>query len=68
VHGGKQWIEDNEDFEYTDWKLGVTKAFDNGFSVAAAYTDTDAEEALYTNALGTQIADGRFALTLAKAF
>ena len=68
VHGGKQWIEDNEDFEYTDWKLGVTKAFENGFSVAAAYTDTDAEEALYTNALGTRIADGRFALILAKAF
>ncbi len=68
LHGGKQWIEENEDFEYTDWKLGVTRAFDNGFSIAAAYTDTDAEQALYTNAHGNEIADGRFALTLAKAF
>jgi uncharacterized protein (TIGR02001 family) len=68
LHGGKQWIEENEDFEYTDWKLGVTRAFDNGFSIAAAYTDTDAEQALYTNAYGNEIADGRFALTLAKAF
>lgn len=68
VHGGKQWIENNEDFAYTDWKLGVTKAFDNGFSIAGAYTDTDAEEALYTNAFGNKIADGTFSLTFAKAF
>lgn len=68
VHGGKQWIENNEAFEYTDWKLGVTKAFDNGFSIAAAYTDTDAEEALYTNAFGNKIADGTATLTFAKAF
>ena len=68
LHGGKQWIEENEAFEYTDWRLGLTKAFENGFSVAAAYTDTDAEQALYTNAFGNEIADGRFALTLAKSF
>lgn len=68
LHAGKQWIENNEDFEYTDWKLGVTKAFDNGFSIAAAYTDTDAEQALYTNAYGNKLADGRFALTLSKSF
>ncbi|WP_242112815.1 TorF family putative porin [Luteimonas aquatica] len=68
LHGGKQWIEKNADFEYTDWKVGLTKAFDNGFSIAAAYTDTDADEALYTNAHGTRIADGRFAVTFTKAF
>ncbi|WP_082559774.1 MULTISPECIES: TorF family putative porin [unclassified Lysobacter] len=68
LHGGKQWIKNNEAFEYTDWKLGVTKAFDNGFSIAAAYTDTDAEEALYTNAHGNNIAEDAFTLTLTKAF
>lgn len=68
AHAGKHWIENNEAFEYTDWKLGVTKAFGNGFSIAAAYTDTDAEEELYTNAFGNKIADGTFALTFAKAF
>ena len=68
VHGGKQWIESNEAFEYTDWKLGVTKAFENGFSIAGAYTDTNAEDALYTNPFGNKIADGTFALTFAKAF
>jgi len=68
VHGGKQWIENNEAYEYADWKLGVTKAFDNGFSIAAAYTGTDAEKTLYTNAFGNEIAEGRFSLTFAKAF
>ncbi|ALN61420.1 hypothetical protein GLA29479_535 [Lysobacter antibioticus] len=68
VHGGKQWIEHNKDFEYADWKVGVTKSFDNGFSVAAAYSDTDAEQALYTNAHDNFLADDAFTLTVSKAF
>lgn len=68
LHAGKQWITHNRDFQYSDWKLGVTRAFDNGFALAAAYTGTDADQALYTNAHGNRIADGRFALTLSKAF
>ena len=68
AHAGKQWIEGNEAFEYTDWKLGVTKAFDNGFSVGLAYTGTDADDALYTNPFGNKVADDTVALTLTKAF
>ncbi|MNW03592.1 putative bacterial protein [compost metagenome] len=68
LHGGKQWIEGNGAFEYTDWKLGVTKSFDNGFSVAAAYSDTDAEKSLYTNAHDNFLADSAFAVTVSKAF
>jgi uncharacterized protein (TIGR02001 family) len=68
AHGGKQWIESNEDFEYTDWKLGVTKTFDGGFAVAVAYTDTDADEALYTNPHGNYIGDDTVVLTLSKTF
>lgn len=69
LHAGKQWIESNKDFEYTDWKVGVTKAFgDSGFSIAAAYTGTDADDALYTNAYGNELADDRVALTLSKGF
>lgn len=57
AHAGKQWIEGNSAFEYTDWKLGVTKAFDKGFSVGLAYSDTDADFALYTNAFGNRITE-----------
>ena len=47
---------------------GATYAFANGFSLAAAYTDTNADDALYTNPFGTEVADATVALTLTKAF
>ena len=68
AHAGKQWIEGNRAFDYTDWKLGVTKAFDSGFSVGLAYTGTDADDALYTNPFGNKVADDTVALTITKAF
>lgn len=68
VHGGKQWIERNEAFEYAEWKLGVSKAFGHGVSIAAAYSDTDASQPLYTNAFGNFIADSALTLTVTKAF
>ncbi|TWI13511.1 uncharacterized protein (TIGR02001 family) [Lysobacter ruishenii] len=68
AHGGEQWIEGNEAYEYADWKLGVSKAFDNGFSLGLAYTDTDADEALYTNGYGHDIAGSAVALSVSKGF
>lgn len=68
LHGGKQWIENNEDFEYVDWKVGISKVWDNGFSLAAAYVDTDAEPSLYTNPFGEVTADETVVLTLSRSF
>lgn len=68
AHAGKQWIAGNDAFEYTDWKLGVTRAFDNGFSIGLAYTGTDADDALYTNPFGNKVADDTVALAITKAF
>ena len=68
AHAGKQWIDGNGAFEYADWKLGITKAFSNGFSVGLAYTGTDADTALYTNPFGSKIARDTVALTVTKAF
>ncbi len=68
AHAGRQWIEGNAAFEYSDWKLGVAKAFDNGVSVGLACTGTDADDALYTNPHGNRVAGDSIALTLAKAF
>ena len=67
AHAGKQWIQGNSVFEYTDWKVGVTKSFDSGFSVGLAYSDTDANSALYTNAFGNRIAGSAVVLSVAKA-
>lgn len=68
THAGKQWIEGNRGFEYTDWKLGVTRSFENDFSVGLAYSDTDANPALYTNAFGNRIAGSALVLSVAKSF
>ncbi|MDQ3040193.1 MAG: TorF family putative porin [Pseudomonadota bacterium] len=68
AHAGKQWIDGNDAFEYTDWKLGVTKSFESGFSVGLAYSDTDADTALYTNAFGNRIAGSALVLSVAKSF
>lgn len=68
LHAGKQWIENNEDFEYVDWKIGATKAFANGFSISAAYVDTDVDTALYTNPFGEVTADETVVLTLSRSF
>ncbi len=68
AHAGKQWIEGNAAFEYTDWKLGVTRSFENGFSVALAWSDTDADSALYTNPRGNRIAGNAVVLSIAKSF
>lgn len=67
-HAGKQWIESNEAYEYSDWKFGVTRSLANGFSLALAYSDSNADDALYTNPFGTEIADATALLTLTKAF
>jgi uncharacterized protein (TIGR02001 family) len=68
AHAGKQWIPGNSAFEYNDWKLGVTKSFGSGFSVGLAYSDTDADSALYTNAFGNRIAGSALVLSATEAF
>lgn len=68
AHAGRQWIQGNREYAYSDWKLGVTRAFDKGFSAGMAWSDTDADSALYTNPHGNAIAGSAVVLTLAKAF
>ena len=68
--GGRlaQPLRHNGAYDYAEWRLGLTRAFDNGVSVAAAWNDSDADRALYTNPQGRQLADGTLSLTLAKSF
>lgn len=68
AHAGKQWIEGNDAFAYSDWKLGVTRSFDHGASLGVAWTGTDADDALYTNPHDRRLARSTVALTLAQAF
>ena len=68
VHAGQQTIAHHHDYNYTDWRLGVTKAWKNGYSIAVAYAGTDARTSLYTNAFGTKVAGATGVLALSKSF
>lgn len=67
AHVGRQDIKNNSYFEYTDWKLGITKDFGAGLSVTGAYIDTNGKTDAYT-VKGDDIADSRFVLSVTKTF
>ncbi len=68
AHIGHQSIDGFGDASYNDYKLGVTKNFDKGFSVAVAYYDTDADQDVYTNFDNHFVGRSTGVITLSKAF
>jgi uncharacterized protein (TIGR02001 family) len=68
AHAGHQRVKGTSAASYSDWKLGVTRSFDGGWSLAAAYADTNAERGVYTNAFGHYLGRATGTLTLSKAF
>lgn len=68
THAGRQRVKSNPAASYTDWKLGLTRNFDQGWSLALAYADTNAERAVYTNAHANFLGRSTGTLTLTKAF
>jgi len=67
-HAGRQTIDGFGAASYSDWKLGVTKNFAAGWSIALAYLDTNADRAVYTNPYGTFQGRSTAVLTIAKNF
>lgn len=67
-HVGRQKVEHFGTASYTDWKLGVTKNFNAGWSVALAYFDTNADEGVYTNPYGTFQGRSTGVLSVTKSF
>lgn len=68
AHAGRQRVKRTSAASYTDWKLGVTRNFDAGWSLAVAYADTNAQRSVYTNAFGNFLGRATGTLTLTKAF
>ncbi|RMH90954.1 hypothetical protein EBB59_09265 [Lysobacter pythonis] len=68
AHAGKQWIKRKREYQYSDWKLGVTRRFENGFLLGLAYVGTNANAVLYTNAFGRNIAKDRLVMKIGKEF
>jgi uncharacterized protein (TIGR02001 family) len=68
AHAGHQRISETPDADYSDWKLGLTKAFSAGWSLAVAWFDTNAHRAVYTNPLGEFLGRSTGVATLTKTF
>jgi len=67
AHVGHQKISGNSDYSYTDYKIGVAKEF-FGLNTSLAYSASNAKEALYTNAYGTDTGEGRVIFSVGKTF
>ena len=60
-------IDNRKLYSYTDWKIGLTKSWDNGVNVGGYWTDTNAKDAGYT-LVGHNIGDGTFTAFVQKTF
>lgn len=55
-------------YSYTDWKLGATKDFGSGLSLAIAYIGTNAKKGAYINSQGKALGGDTVLATLTKTF
>lgn len=68
AHVGHQEVRHFGAASYTDYKFGITKNFDGGWSVAAAWYDTDSDKAVYTFPNGDFQGRSTGVVTLTKTF
>jgi uncharacterized protein (TIGR02001 family) len=75
AHVGRQEFagNGNEKLHYTDWKIGLAKAWDNGITLGAFYSDTNSSKgdnsaAGYVDASGTYLGDDTFVAYVSKTF
>ncbi|SAI33632.1 Bacterial protein of uncharacterised function (Gcw_chp) [Bordetella ansorpii] len=68
AHVGYQYVRDLDRGSYWDWKLGLTKDLGQGFSLSAAYLDTNADRGVYTNSHGRDMGRATGLLTLTRTF
>lgn len=68
LHAGHQDVRHVAGASYSDWKVGVTRAFAHGYSVSLGYYDTNASRSVYTNAYGHYLGRATGILSLGKSF
>jgi len=66
-HVGHQKYKNAGDFNYTDWKAGVSGDF-SGLTIGFYVTGTDATSSLYTNRFGKDISDTQYVGFVQKTF
>jgi uncharacterized protein (TIGR02001 family) len=60
LHAGHQFIRNYGELDYSDWLVGLEKTLGHGFTIGGAYTDTNADEALYVDSQGRKLGRGKW--------
>jgi uncharacterized protein (TIGR02001 family) len=73
VQGSRPQVTNSSLYSYTDWKLGLTKDFGGGLSLAAAYIGTNAAKSStgtynYASPTGKNLGGSTGVVTLTKTF
>ena len=68
LHVGHQFIRNYGALDYSDWLLGFEKNLGYHLTLGGAYTGTDANQSLYTDAHGLNLARGKWLAYLRWAF
>jgi len=70
-NGSNAGVKNDSFASYEDWKIGVSYALPQGFTVGAFYTDTsmnNTEKAFYTSLKGKYLGDDQYVVFLSKTF
>jgi uncharacterized protein (TIGR02001 family) len=70
LHLGHQTVEHTSFASYTDWKIGVTKTFEQlaGVTLGLAYVGTDARDGAYVSPSGKNLGRNGAVFSVAKTF
>lgn len=74
AHWGTFGFDNVSEADYDDWSVGASYdmgklgKLGDGFTVAVKYSDTDADEAVWTDANGTYLGDNTFTVSVSKSF
>ena len=71
LHAGHQAVKHGKAYDYSDFKVGVTKAY-KGYTFGAAYSTTNADSALYTytnlGGKSVEVANGTLIVSVSRSF
>lgn len=68
AHWGTFRFKNNGAQDYDDWKLSLAYDLGSGMTVGVAYSDTDANDAVWTDANGEKLGEGQGFVWVSKSF
>lgn len=68
LHAGRQTVKHYEQFNFTDYKIGISKDLGSGYLASMAYIDTNANKTLYTDVHGLDTGRAKWLVSIKRTF